>query len=95
MWQDIFKRNPQIVKRRIAGDVILVPISDPIAKQQRIFSLNEMGEYIWDRLDGNLCLAEILETVLQKFAVNEAQAKEDVMHFMQSAIQQGLIKKQE
>ena len=40
----------QLVKRNIAGDVILVPIGDASLELKGLVTLNETGELLWDRL---------------------------------------------
>ena len=40
----------QLVKRNIAGDVILVPIGDTSLELQGLVILNETGELLWDHL---------------------------------------------
>ncbi len=52
MFETIYKKNTGIVKRKIADEVILVPVGNmgnadnSIETQQKIFSLNGVGEYV-------------------------------------------------
>ena len=40
----------QLVKRTIAGDVILVPVGDASLELKGLLTLNETGERMWDLL---------------------------------------------
>ena len=40
----------QLVKRNIAGDVILVPVGDASLEIKGLLTLNETGELLWDAL---------------------------------------------
>ena len=55
----IYKKNGDIVTRRIAGDLFLIPIRGKIAEMQRIFVLNPVGECIWQEIDSQKSLDEI------------------------------------
>ena len=64
----------QLVKREIAGDVILVPVGDASLTLQGLLTLNETGELLWDTLP-NAADEEAYE-------VDEATAQADVHAFM-------------
>jgi hypothetical protein len=95
MLSDIYKKNPTVVKRKIADELILVPTMSSIAEQQKIFSLNEVGEYVYDRLDGSSTLQEILDSLMADFDVSREVAEVDVLQFVDAVLQQGLISKQD
>lgn len=44
------KLKAQLVKREIAGDVILVPVGETTTKLQGLLTINETGAAIWDAL---------------------------------------------
>ena len=86
----LFRRKEQIVGRRIAGETILVPIRGNLADMERIFALNPMGEFIWERLDGKNSLETICRSITAEFAVDSAKAEEDVKRFIGELIDQDL-----
>ena len=49
----------QLVKRNIAGDVILVPVGDSSLTLKGLITLNETAEFIWDRLSDAADAAEL------------------------------------
>ena len=44
----------QLSKRKIVDDVILVPIGDTSLKLKGLITLNETGEFLWDRLPASV-----------------------------------------
>ena len=78
----VFSPLPDIVPRQIAGDTILVPVRGELARLERIFVLNAVGEHIWGLLDGHLTVAEVCAKVVEAFEVDEATAQRDVMEFL-------------
>lgn len=91
MWDKIYKKNPDIVKRKIVDELILVPIGSSMGRQQKIFSLNGLGEYIYDHFDSIVSLEEILAGILKEFSVTKEQAQTDLLEFVAKMHEQGII----
>jgi hypothetical protein len=91
----IFIRNEDIVTRRIAGELFLVPVKGKLADMERIFTLTAVAEYVWDRLDGQRSLDEIRKDVVGRFDVGEEQADSDIREFIAELIEAGLIRAEE
>ena len=64
----------QLVKRNIAGDVILVPVGDSSLTLKGLITLNETAEFIWDRLADAADAAE-LDAATAKNDVDEILAQ--------------------
>jgi hypothetical protein len=91
MWQNIYSKNPEVVKRKIAGELILVPIGETIACEQKIYALNDVGEFIFDQLNGKTTLQKILQKLLKEFAVSKEQAEADILQFITEMSQHQLV----
>jgi hypothetical protein len=89
-WSRIFKQADNIVYREIADETILVPIRGKLADMQNIFTLNKVGAYIWEKLDGTRNLEEILVLLLSHFEVNQEQAEHDLLEFIDHVAATGL-----
>jgi hypothetical protein len=89
-WSRIYQREENIVSREIAGETILVPIRGKLADMQNIFTLNTVGAYIWDQLDGINSLAQILDSLLDQFEVDRQEAEEDILEFIDLTAEKGL-----
>ena len=68
----------QLVKRNIAGDVILVPIGDSSLTLKGLITLNETAEFIWDRLAGAADAAELAAALCAEYDIDPATAASDV-----------------
>ena len=76
-----YQKTASIVGRRIEDEVILVPIGRNVGDLQNIYTLNEVGAYVWDSIDGDRTLSNIVDQVLQEFEVDRTQAETDVLEF--------------
>ncbi len=93
-WEEgIFRKRPEIVSRVIAGETMLVPIKGKLADMQRIFSLTPVASYIWERLDGESSLEEVLRGIIERFSVDRAEAERDLREFVEELAGAELIEK--
>lgn len=74
------ERTPGIVARRIAEETILVPVRRR-AQEMGLFTLNEVGTFVWERLDGASTLREIASGIAEEFAVDAERADADLVAF--------------
>lgn len=87
----IYRRNNDVVSRKILGEMLLVPIRGNLADLQRIFALNPVAEHIWTQLDGKRDLAAIRDSIVAKFTVEPDQAEADLIEFIGQLQAVGLI----
>lgn len=78
----------QLVKRNIAGDVILVPIGDASLELKGLTTLNETGELLWDRLPQAADLAAALRA---EYDVDEPTALQDAQAFLDALRQLNIV----
>lgn len=82
----------QLVKRNIAGDVILVPIGDASLELKGLVTLNETGELLWDRLPQAADLAADLAAALRaEYDVDEPTALQDAQAFLDALRQLNIV----
>ena len=72
----------QLVKRNIAGDVILVPVGDASLEIKGLLTLNETGELLWDALPEAVDEAALTAALRAEYDVDDATARRDVEDFL-------------
>ena len=72
----------QLVKRTIAGDVILVPVGDALLELKGLLTLNETGERMWDLLLQCDTEEALVQHMLEEYEVDEATLRTDVREFL-------------
>jgi methyltransferase-like protein len=85
-----YTRGKDIISRDIAGETILVPIRGNLADMQYIFTLNPVGVFIWEQLEGENTLTDILESLLEHFETSRKQATNDILEFIGQVTEAGL-----
>lgn len=87
----MFARAEGVVVRKIAGETILVPTTGELANMQRIFVLDEVGEFVWGSLDGTRDLAAVTRCMTGEFDVKTEQAEADLAEFVEALSDAGLV----
>ena len=81
MWEKRYKKHPDIVARKIADEVILVPIRRKLADVSSIYLLRDnVSTRIWDLINGKRKVSQIKEIICKEFEAN--QAGEDIIEFL-------------
>ena len=89
--EEIYRQDDSIVSRRIEDEVILVPIRQNVADLESIYTLSEVGAYIWEQVDGRRTTAEILPLIVEGFEVTEEEAQKDLKEFIEQLSSIGAI----
>ena len=77
------KIRKELIRREIAGDVILVPVGGTVLENNGLFALNELGAFLWDRLESAEDEESLVQAVLAEYEVDEEIARTDVAAFLQ------------
>jgi len=82
-----YQRNENFVFRRIEDETILVPIRNNVGDMGSIYSLNEIGAFVWEHLDGGRNLATIKDKILDEYEVSPREAEADLSAFMTDLVE--------
>lgn len=78
-----YARDPDFVSRRIADEVIVLPIKKNLGDLDSIYTLNEVGARIWELLDGRRPLREIRDVLVGEYQVTAQEATVDLETFIE------------
>jgi hypothetical protein len=91
IWSKVYKKNKDVVTRKIADELFLVPVKGKIADMQKIFTLNAVAECIWQGLDDKKSLTEIRKNILDEFSVERERLDSDITEFISELLGAELI----
>ena len=77
------KIRKELIRREIAGDVILVPVGGTVLENNGLFALNELGAFLWDRLESAEDEDTLVQAVLSEYEVDEDTTRADTAAFLQ------------
>ena len=87
----LFQKDSSIVSRRIADEVILVPISQKLGEVNCIYTLNDVAAHIWELIDGKRSLKALRDSMVEAFQVQDSEAQEDLIMLIEQLKEVGAI----
>jgi hypothetical protein len=87
----IFKRNKDVVCRKIGNEYMLIPVRSRLSDDDCLYSFNETGSLIWDRLNGRNSLKDIVEEIVRKSGKKRSVVEKDCLAFVRDLGREGLV----
>ena len=78
-----YQKNPDLVFRKIADEVILVPIRQNVGDLESIYTLNKVAARIWELIDGKMKVKDIKSKIVDEFEISYEEAEKDLIEFLQ------------
>ncbi|MBN2399004.1 MAG: PqqD family protein [Candidatus Aminicenantes bacterium] len=80
MLDNVFSPSVDVVARKIEGETIIIPIVAGIGDlEDDLYTLNETGQAIWEKLDGEKSIQVIIEELGAEYQAPLAEIQEDVL----------------
>ncbi len=86
-----YVRNPDFIFRKVVDEAILVPLKQNVADMDAIFSLNEVGAFVWDQLVDAKTLTDLKAAVFSEFDEKPETIEKDLASFLGSLEEIGAI----
>jgi hypothetical protein len=78
-----FEKQPHMVTRRVAGEVILVPIVRQVSGEPSLYTLDEVATFLWECLDGRHTGWDLIGILETRYQVEKKQTESDVRLFLE------------
>jgi len=82
--QEIYLKKSQFATRKVGKEMVLVPLKNNIATMDEMFTMNEVGCFIWESIDGRNNENVILTSVIEAFDIDLKTAEHDYDAFLES-----------
>jgi hypothetical protein len=78
-----YVRNENFVFRTIDHETILVPIKDNVGDMGCIYSLNGVGAFVWEHLDGEKSVGDVKNLLVESFDGTPEWLENDLEEFIE------------
>ena len=89
------KINKEYVLREIAGDYIIIPVGATALEFNGLITVNEVGVTLWNMLQEEVTMEDLVQGVLAEYDVQEEVAREDIQEFLDELVKGGILTKEE
>ena len=84
-------QSQSVVSRVIAGETLIVPVRGGVGDLASIYSLNELGSFLWQQLNPPKTFNELVNSVVDEYEVSTQTAQGDICIFLDKIKDAGLI----
>ena len=89
---DIYTPSEDVVAREIEGEVVIVPLVAGIGDaDDELYTLNETGQAIWQKLDGQRTLKDVAASLVSEYNTPLADIESDVLGFASELTRRGIL----
>jgi hypothetical protein len=86
--------SDDIVAREIEGEIIIVPLVSGIGDtDDELYTLNETGQAIWEQLDGQRSLRDVMEALSAEYEAPVGEIEQDVLGLVTELLKRNLLVK--
>jgi len=79
-------RAKEVTHRDVSGEAVLLNLGTGV-----YYGLNEVGAFIWQRMDGDHTVDDLVEEICAAYAVDRERAAADVRRLVAELLEAGLI----
>lgn len=95
-------RNPSVSWEKKSEEEVVVTVKLPESKPgllsgfvkgpaEKKYALDRIGAYVWEQLDGEKTVEELVESLAQQFKFHRREAQTSLLAYLQMLAQRGLI----
>lgn len=89
---NVYIPSEDVVARDIQGELIIIPIASGIGDlEDEIFTLNETGRLIWEKLDGKKTLKEIFGELNIDFQAPPGEIEKDIVGLAEELLKRRML----
>lgn len=77
------KIEKEFILREIAGDYVLVPVGKTALTFNGMITVNEVGAFLWQNLQSETTMEQLIEAMLDEYEVDEDTARADVEAYIE------------
>lgn len=90
----VYKTSDNLISREIEGDLVIVPLDSGMGDiNSELYSLNQTGMLVWQKLDGMTPLNKIIDSTALDFNVPTDKIRQDIIDLITDLLGKNLIKK--
>jgi hypothetical protein len=78
----ILSHSKSIVTTKTGNEYVLVPVANNIADMNSVYTLNETGAFIWEHINGENSVEDIINEMTTEFEVDFVTASNDLFAFI-------------
>lgn len=89
---DVYAVSEDVVAREIEGEIIIVPLVAGIGDlEDELFTLNDTGKAIWEKIDGRRSLNEVVAELSRGYQAAAGEIARDVLGLVAELVRRRML----
>ena len=84
-------RNEQFIKRRVGEKDVIIAVGEASKRFNGMISVNATGSFIWDQLEKEITMDELVAAMMAHYEVEEAAARQNAEAFVGTLREVGAV----
>lgn len=90
--ESLYAPSEDVVARQIEGELILVPLVSGIGDMEdELYTMNETGKAVWERLDGRKRLKDVVEDLSAEFEAAPGEIEKDLLGLVSELVRRKIL----
>ena len=88
----VYAPSDDIVAREIEGELVIVPLVAGIGDMEdELYTVNQTGKAVWDRLDGKRNLRGVVTALAEDFDAPPGEIEHDVLGLVEELVRRRML----
>lgn len=79
----VVSRSGNMVARKTGNEYVIIPVSNNIADMDSVFTINETGAFLWEIIDGERNVEDLINVLVDEYEIDYQTALNDVSEFLE------------
>ena len=80
------QRNQDLLTSKADGEIVMLDIN-----ADKYFGINSVGSDIWERIEKPMVIADLCQSLRNKYTVSKEQCEQDVLKFIEQLQEKKLV----
>lgn len=78
----VVSKKGDFAAKQVGEELVLVPVKDNVAEMNEMFTLNDVGTFIWEKLEPKVTLIALTNSLTEEFEIDQKVAEDDLNEFL-------------
>jgi len=80
--KELFARKSAFAARKVGDELVLVPVKGSVADMEEMFTLNDVGAFIYEQLAEDSTVDVLEQAIMNEFDANRDEVRADLEDFL-------------
>lgn len=85
------KLNKDMILRKVAGEVVLIPTGKMAQQFNGMITMNPAAEFIWENIENTENVDQLVDMIVNEFEVDRETALNDALGFVGMMVENGFL----